>query len=411
MRYEQNKQGKATWEVADIFHLYGDTYRQKHNLPADHHKVMKAIMTCRTEFLGGHLQQCDTCGFQRLVFHSCRNRHCPKCQTSVKARWLKAREEELLPLSYFHMVFTLPHELNPIALCNKKEIATLLFRAVSQTLLEFGKSPVNGLKGEIGFISILHTWDQKLLDHFHIHCLIPAGALSSDYSEWIHPKRNYLFSVQTLSRVFRGKFIDFLTQAYEKERLIFPGKTGYWGTDDGLKALLRSLWKKEWVVYCKAALEPKQVLRYLSQYVHRVAIANHRIIDVSDGKVTFTHKDRKNNTTEELTIDAVEFIRRFFLHVLPRNFMRIRAYGFLSNRSKKKKLQRCRELLGLKQQPPSTKKSIVEILNDIFGIDITKCSECKTGTLLNIKEIQPLINTNTYTLDEVFTMSVTRDTS
>ncbi|MFC1852692.1 transposase, partial [candidate division CSSED10-310 bacterium] len=258
-------------------------------------------------------------------------------------------------------------------------------------------------------IAILHTWDQKLLDHFHLHCLIPAGALSADGSTWIHTNRDYLFSVHALSVVFRGKFIDFFKQAYEQNRLHFVGKTEALTTDKAFQNLLKSLWQKDWVVYCKPPLDnPKLVLQYLSRYVHRVAITNHRIVNVSNGNVTFTYKDRQNNTVKECTIKAVEFIRRFLLHVLPKDFMRIRSYGFLANRSKKKDLTRCKELLGVKTTP-SKKKSTRELIKEMIGIDITQCPQCSKGKMLNIREIQPL--SETYTIDQVFTMFGQSDTS
>jgi hypothetical protein len=409
---EEYGQG-SSGEVADIFQLYGDCYRQEFPLPATHLKVMKAIMACRTEFLGGHLAHCDTCGYERLVFHSCRDRHCPKCQTSVKLKWLQDRESELLPVNYFHVVFTLPHELNPIALCNKKPIYDIFFKAVSKTLLQFGKNPANKLGGKIGFISILHTWDQKLLDHLHIHCLIPAGALAFDGSRWIHPKHDYLFNVKALSHVFRGKFMAFLEQLFQDKKLNFPGKTERFDTQEGFTALIDQLYQNKWVVYCKPSLEnPRHVLAYLSRYVHRVAISNNRIVSVSGNEVTFTYKDRAdNNRNKEMTVTAHEFIRRFFLHFLPQNFMRIRSYGFLSNRSKKEDLKRCRELLKIKDQPQKQKKkNTVELIKEVMGIDMTKCPHCKKGTMKLIKEVEPI--KKEYSLEDLFDYGfVAEDTS
>ena len=243
---------KPPFEVADIFREYGVSYCDKHNLPLSHLKVIHAIEVCRTAALGGHKERCDSCGFERNAYNSCRNRHCPKCQALAKAKWLEKRKSELIPVKYFHAVFTLPHELNPLVLCNKKETFDLLFKTVPETIEQFATDPNNGLGGKIGFIAILHTWDQKLRDHIHLHCLIPAGVLASDGSRWIHTKKDFLFSVRALSKVFRGKFIDYLKKSYAKDKLIFPGTRSHLGTEVGFFDLINRLWKKEWVVYYKA---------------------------------------------------------------------------------------------------------------------------------------------------------------
>ncbi len=244
---------RPAYEVADIFRQYGAAYRRAHPLPPSHLKVMRAIEICRTAELGGHVEACAVCGFERVAYNSCRNRHCPKCQALAKAEWLDARRAELLATHYFHAVFTLPHELNPIALSNKAVVGHLLFRAVSETLLEFGADPEQGLGGLVGFTAILHTWDQTLLDHFHLHVLIPAGALSGDRQTWVAARENYLFPVRALSKMFRGKFIDALEQAFQAGELIFPGQTAALGTAEGFAQLLHGLWQKDWVVYCRVA--------------------------------------------------------------------------------------------------------------------------------------------------------------
>ncbi|MFC1853138.1 IS91 family transposase [candidate division CSSED10-310 bacterium] len=397
------------FEVADIFSEYGEAFIGKHPLPLSSIKVMKAIMACRTEFIGGHLQQCDDCGHEMIVFNSCRDRHCPKCQTGARARWLEKRSAELLPLTYFHLVFTLPHELNPIALCNKEVICKLLFQAVSKTLLQFGK---NNLDGKVGFIAVLHTWDQKLLDHFHLHCLIPGGALSFDSTTWIHANNNYLFNVKALAKVYRGKFMDYLNKAFQQDKLNFPGKTQPFGTQDGFTELTNQVWQKKWVVYAKPSLPgPKPVLAYLAGYVHRVAISNHRIIQVEKGMVTFVYKDRNdNNSLKEMTITSDEFIRRFLIHIMPKDFMRIRYYGFLANRAKKKDLPICRELLKVKAPKPTTQqKTTVELLMEVIGVDVTKCPRCKKGTMKMITEIPSL--KKHFSLSDVFHLSPITDTS
>ena len=385
-------QGRAQYEMADIFRQYGEEYRFTHLLPPSHLKVMHDIEVCRTAYLGGHLEKCDLCGFERYSYNSCRNRHCPKCQSLTKARWLEARNAEVLPVAYFHNVFTLPHEINPIALCNKKKIFAILFKAVSETLLEFGRNPENGLGGKVGFIAILHTWDQTLMDHFHLHCVIPAGALSVDGSQWTDSKKDFLFSVKALSKVFRGKFIHYLEKAFENGELIFPGNTKHLGTSEGFSHLKKQLWEKDWVVYSKKPFAgPEQVLDYIGRYTHRVAISNHRIIAVENGRISFHYRDRKDkDSLKIMTLDAQEFIRRFLLHILPKKFMRIRHFGFLANRSKKQNLKRCRELFGLSPQlPESTEKTTLELMLQLTGIDLNICPCCQIGSMILIAELLP----------------------
>lgn len=379
-----SSQPKPKLELADIFREYGAHYRQSHRLPLTHLKVMQAIEVCRTAALGGHIYQCNCCGFQRPVYDSCRNRHCPKCQSLAKARWLDDRKAELLPVPYFHLVFTLPHQLNPLALSNKKIVCDILFKAVSETLLEFGRTH---LKGKIGFICVLHTWDQTMGDHFHLHCLVPAGALSSDLTRWIPADEKFLFSVGALSVVFRGKFLDFLKQAFARDRLQFHGRTSHLAEGREFRSLLRLLFDKRWVVYAKRPFSsPQHVLDYLGRYTHRVAISNNRILSADQGRVTFSYRDRKDgNQVKPMTLDAAEFIRRFLLHVLPDGFMRIRAFGFLANRCKKQDLARCRRLLDVDQ--PSTervKKSSRELLIELTGNDPFRCPQCQNGIMLPI---------------------------
>jgi hypothetical protein len=340
---------KPRWEVADILRLYGEAFRRACLLPPLHIKILRALTACRTPALGGHRQRCDICGVERNAYNSCRNRHCPKCQSLAKAKWLEARSAELLPVGYFHAVFTLPHTLNPLILCNKAVVLGILFAAAAQTLLQFGRNPGNGLGGKLGFLAVLHTWDQRLLDHFHLHCLVPAGALSPDGRRWIAAQDNFLFPVKALGKVFRGKFIALLKQSFAEQRLVFPGRTAALGTPGGFAALIGELYEKDWVVYCKPPFGgPWKVLDYLGRYTHRVAISNHRILDVRDGNVKFSYRDRADgDKVKTMTLRAEEFIRRFLLHALPPSFMRIRHFGFLANRCKGRNLQRCRELLGV----------------------------------------------------------------
>jgi len=375
------------WEVADIFREFGEGYRKENPLSLEKLKVMHSIEVCRTAYLGGHIEQCDTCGFERQAYNSCRNRHCPKCQTLTKAQWVEDRKSELLPVPYFHNVFTLPHELNPIALCNKKTVYSILFKAVSEALLAFGR---NNLGGLLGFIAILHTWDQRLLDHIHLHCVIPGGVLSADKTKWIPTKDDYLFNVKALSLVFRGKFIDYLQKARAKGDLQFPGNTAKYATQEGFSELIKVLWSKNWVVYSKKPFAgPEQVVEYVGRYTHRIAISNNRIVDVRDGDVTFTYRDRKHNNILRLkTLKSGEFIRRFLLHVLPSGFMKIRHFGFLCNTKKKDNLQLCRQLIGVDAQPlEREKRPACELMFELTGTDITKCPCCGEGRMLVIVEI------------------------
>jgi hypothetical protein len=383
--------GKRSPELADIFRAYGESYRQAHPLPCAQLKVMRAIESCRTAALGGHLQQCDNCGYQQPAYNSCRNRHCPKCGSLAKAQWLEDRKADLLPVGYFHLVFTLPHELNPLILVNKKVLCDILFKAVSQTLLEFGRTH---LHGSLGFICVLHTWDQTLRDHFHLHCLIPGGALSFDGTQWIPARRNFLFSVKALSLVFRGKFLDLIEQVFAKDQLQFPGRTAVLAEPAAFADLVRSLRQKEWVVYAKRPFSsPEKVLDYLGRYTHRVALSNNRLLAVAESaegpRVTFAYRDRKHgDCARTMSLQVDEFIRRFLLHVLPPRFMRIRHFGFLANRSRKQKLDRCRKLLGLQLQPlPTAKKSASQLMLETTGLDLSRCPACRGGTLVILAQL------------------------
>jgi predicted Zn-ribbon and HTH transcriptional regulator len=368
-------QNKGRPELADIFRQYGQSYAKTHRLSAAQQKVMRAVETCRTAELGGHLKQCDRCGFEHPSYNSCRNRHCPKCQSLAKAQWLQKQNAELLPVGYFHLVFTLPHLFNALILAYKKIVLSLLFKAVSETLLEFGQ---RRLGGTVGIIAVLHTWDQKLQDHFHLHCLVPAGALSLDHSRWIKARRNFLFPVKALSVVFRGKFLDLLKQAGEKGRI------------ETTSQRVQALREKNWVVYAKKPFgSPQTVLDYLGRYTHRVALSNNRILSVQDGQVTFTYRDRKDkDRLKSMTLDAQEFIRRFLLHVLPGGFIRIRHFGFLANRAKKHALPQCRKLLGLSPAlPEMPKRSAQDLLRELTGIDLSRCPSCKLGTMIVVGEL------------------------
>ena len=369
---------KARPELADIFRSHGESYRKTHCLSASQRKVMRAVSVCRTQELGGHLDRCDSCGFERPAYNSCRNRHCPKCQSLAKAKWLETQTSELLAVGYFHLVFTLPHVFNGLILANKKILLKLLFQAVSETLLEFGRTR---LGGTLGIIAVLHTWDQTLKDHFHLHCLIPSGALSFDHSRFIAARLNFLFPVKALSRVFRGKFIDLLKHNIDRGKIAAANNE------------IQALWKKNWVVYAKKPFgSPQTVLDYLGRYTHRVALSNNRILSVQNGQVTLSYRDRKDGDRKKtITLEAEEFIRRFLLHVLPEGFMRIRHFGFLANRSKKHALAQCRKLLGLNPALPKIpNRSTHDLLLQLTGFDLTRCPCCQKGTMILVGDLPPI---------------------
>jgi hypothetical protein len=312
-----------------------------------HLKVLGAIERCRTAAMGGHVDQCLGCGHRAISYNSCRNRHCPKCQGQARDRWLEARRAELLPTPYAHVVFTLPHQLAPLALQNKEIIYGLLFRASAQTLIEVAADPRH-LGAEIGFFSVLHTWNQKLQHHPHVHCVVAAGGLSRDHMHWVHPQSpGFFLPKHVLSKVFRGKFLEGLRQAHASGQLRFHGRLKGWSQPRLFRSLIRQLWTIRWVVYCKPPFGgPDQVLRYLGAYTHRVAISNRRLIGFQNDQVTFRWRDSAHgNKKRILTLPAEEFLRRFLLHVLPRGFVRIRHFGFLASRRRGQLLSRCKQIL------------------------------------------------------------------
>ena len=370
---------KNTLELASILHHHLDDYQAQYPLWAQHRKILSDLLYCRTARLGGHMERCDTCGALRICYHSCRNRHCPKCQHLPRERWLAKRKEEILPVSYFHLVFTLPHELNGIILNNKRLMFNILFAAASKTLLCFSENELNGTPG---FLAILHTWDQKLRAHFHLHCIIAGGVISTNHQRWMACKNDYLFNQDALSLVFRGKFIDRMTQACKNGKLKFA--------DRSYQKLKNTLFAKKWVVSVRDPIkQPEHVLEYLARYTHRVAISNSRIKTLEDGMVTFTAKNRKKNCTEPITISAVEFIRRFLLHSLPKGFVRIRHYGFLANRNRTKNLNTIRRLLAVAAPAVKGILPLEEMMQQIAGIDITSCPCCNTGKMQFYAQIPP----------------------
>jgi len=387
------KNTPAQVEVADLFRQFGPAYRQSHHLPLGHLRTMNAIECCRTAALGGHVEQCDVCGHIRISYNSCRNRHCPKCQSLPREKWLAARKRDLLPVEYFHLVFTIPDLLNPLALRNQRVVYDLLFKAASEALLTLSKDPKH-LGAEIGFLSILHTWGQNLMDHPHLHCLVPGGGLSLDGQRWISSRGGFFIPVKVLSRLFRGKFLFYLKQSYRAGKLKFVGRVCWLGDKREFQKMLDQLYRKQWVLYCKPPFRsPEQVLEYLGRYTHRVAIANHRLVKVEDGKVTFRWRDYGDgNKNKQMTLEAFEFIRRFLLHILPDNFVKIRHYGLLSNRNRKTKLRRCQKILGSTsngKQQSTESESWEELLFELTGIDPRICPCCKKGRMVTREILSP----------------------
>jgi hypothetical protein len=341
-------------EVADLIRAAGDAFleRNRHWLRCKHSKVLRAIRRCRTAALGGHLDECTRCGHRAPIsYNSCRDRHCPKCQTAARDRWIAARQRELLPTRYLHVVFTLPHRLAPLVLQNKKVLYGLLFRTSAETLLEVARNPRH-LGAEIGFFSVLHTWSQKLKIHPHVHCVVPAGGLSPDHTRWVRSRDNYFLPKEVLREIFRGKFVDALEQAFQNGQLRFQGDLKLLAQPKIFAAWLRPLFRQDWVVYLKRPFGgPEYVLHYLGRYTHRVAISNHRLVSLTDGQVTFRWRDSADHNKQKLlSLSVDEFLCRFLLHILPKGFVRIRNFGFLANRKRATLLPRCFQLLGSEQQ-------------------------------------------------------------
>lgn len=383
-------------ELADVIRTHLAEYLARYDAitSAQHKRVLSALTACRTAALGGHKKRCDHCGHEEIAYNSCRNRHCPKCQAAARAEWLEARSSELLPVPYFHVVFTLPDVIGPLALQNKRVLYDMLFQAASKTLLQIAADP-NHLGARIGFLAVLHTWGQNLMHHPHLHCVVPGGGLSPDGSRWMSCRDGFFLPVRVLSKVFRGKFIAMLRQAYRGGKLQLHGQLAGLRQPEEFERLINAAVGNDWVVYAKPPFGgPQHVLKYLARYTHRVAISNSRLVSMADGKVTFRWKDyAEGNRKKTMTLDAAEFIRRFLLHVLPSGFMRIRHFGFLANRSRRTTLELCRQHLGIanfgdgqsgekhEDGVPSTTKNdenASEISHDIL------CPTCKTGHMVTV---------------------------
>jgi hypothetical protein len=374
-------------ELAHIFRQHGAAYRQSRKLPLQQLRVMRAVEVCRTSALGGHAEKCGQCDFTRISYNSCRNRHCPKCQNTERAKWLESRQGELLPVEYFHVVFTIPEELARIALQNKEAVYGILFRSAAETLLTIARDPKH-LGAEIGFFGILHTWGQNLLHHPHVHFVVPGGGVGPD-GEWVSCRPGFFLPVRVLSRLFRRLFLKALREAFQRSQLQFFGQIETLKDQAAFHRHLEPLENTDWVVYAKPPFGgPQKVLDYLGRYTHRVAISNNRLVDISAGEVRFRWKDYRGKAKQKsrvMTLRADEFIRRFLMHTLPPGFQRIRYFGFLANRLRKEKLALCRKLLSspvAELLPGSTQCR--EVSQAVSAHSFRRCPNCNSNILIRI---------------------------
>ena len=381
----------AELEVADIFRCHGDAYRQLHAdvLGRSQLRVMRAIELCRTAALGGHAEQCDACSHIRIWYNSCRNRHCGKCQALARAAWLEARKADLLPVPYFHVVFTIPESITAVALQNKRVVYDILFRSTAATLRTIAADPRH-LGAEIGFIALLHTWGQTLQFHPHLHCIVPGGGLTLDGQRWVACRPGFFLPVRVLSSLFRRLFLDGLDQAFRAGELTLRGALTGLNEADRFAGLLRAARGVDWVVYAKPPFGgPEHVLEYLGRYTHRVAIANSRLTRIGDDTVSFRWKDYRHHDRQKImTLRADEFIRRFLLHILPDGFQRIRHYGLLGNRARESKLARCRQILDASPPPPPPVPAMLADPQDRYealtGRSLRECPICAVGIMQRI---------------------------
>lgn len=383
-------------EVADVFRRYGEAYRDQHgaSMSPTQRRVMTAIEVCRTAALGGHLERCDQCGHERNCFNSCRDRHCPKCQSLARAQWIEDRQSELLDCPYFHVVFTVPEEIAAIAFQNKQMIYGILFQTTAETLKTIAADPEH-LGAEIGFFAVLHSWGQNLAFHPHLHCVVPGGGLSPDGKRWVGCKPNFFLPVRVLSRLFRRRFLKALQKAFDAGKLRFSASLETLHDPIAFARQMDCAKSSQWVVYAKPPFAgPQQVLDYVGRYTHRVAISNNRLVDIEDGQIRFQWKDyRDNSRVKTMSLSADEFIRRFLVHVLPDSFQRIRYYGFLGNRYRQQKLALCRLLLGMQtpeQQTAAspTAKDHRDRYEELTGRSLHQCPQCQQGQM-TIVEVLP----------------------
>jgi hypothetical protein len=378
-------------EVADVFRHFGPAFRDRPgaSLSAARWRAMRAIEGCRTARLGGHVERCGDCGHQRVAYNSCRNRNCPKCQGLARAQWLEDRQAELLDVPYFHVVFTVPAEIEVIAFQNQTVVYDILFQAASETLRTIA-SDSEHLGAEIGFLAVLHTWGQNLMHHPHVHCLVPGGGIAPDGKSWIACRPGFFLPVRVLSRMFRGLFLHYLEKAFAAGELRFFSAYRPLHEPTAFRRYLTPLHGTEWVVYAKRPFAgPGQVLDYVGRYTHRVAISNNRLLSMDDGKVRFRWKDyRDGNRQKTMTLDGGEFIRRFLIHVLPAGFHRIRYFGFLGNCQRARKLARCRELLGMAPSGPADPAmDYRDRFEVVTGRSLRECPHCRTGIMVVIDSV------------------------
>jgi len=388
---------RSSLELAAILRRYGPAYQQAHagSVSRGQRRVMSAIERCRTAALGGHVEQCDRCAHRRIAYNSCRNRHCPKCQSLAKAQWLEARRAELLPVPYFHVVFTVPEEVAAIAYQNQTVVYALLFRAAAETLRTIAADPKH-LGAELGFLAVLHTWGQTLLYHPHLHCVVPGGGLSPDEQQWVACRPGFFLPVRVLSRLFRRLLLDYLQTAFDRHQLHFFSALQSLTDPHAFTAYLAPVRTMEWVVYAKPPFGgPQQVLDYLGRYTHRVAIANHRLVSLEKDTVTFRWKDyRHHNKPKLMTLSADEFMRRFLLHVLPDGFQRIRHYGWLGNRHRVAKLARCRQLLDAVATPSLPTRNHTDYrahYEQLTGHSLERCPICQRGRMVWIERLTAVV--------------------
>ena len=378
-------------ELADIVRAHGATYQRAHPLCRAQRRALRAIASCRTAALGGHRAVCTTCGAERVTDNSCRNRHCPKCQRVATERWLAARRREVLPIPYFHVVFTLPHALNPLAQSHPHLIYRLLFQAAASTLTRFGRDPRH-LGGDIGVTAVLHTWGQTLSQHVHVHCVVTGGGLAPDGTRWIPARPGFLFPVRALAKVFRGRYLAGLQRAFDRGEVHLTGSLAARAEPAAFAAWLADLRRQAWVVYCKPPFAgPEHVLASLGRYTHRVALSNDRLVAVADGRVRFRWRDYADGDRVKLMeLDAEEFLRRFLLHIVPDGFVRIRHFGLLANRHRAAKLAQCRALLAQPSPPaPGPPESVRAVMLRVTGIDIDRCPVCHQGSLRRLDRLPP----------------------
>jgi hypothetical protein len=385
-------------EVAEVIRSCRDTFLQRYGagLTPVQRRALDDLAACRTAALGGHVLECPECGHQEVSYNSCGNRHCPKCQGTAAARWLETQAADLLETPYFHVVFTLPSALGPIALHNPREVYGLLMRAAAETLLEVAANPIH-LGAEVGVLAVLHTWGQNLMLHPHVHCVVTGGGLSLDESRWVVGRDDFFLPVRVLSRVFRGKFLSGLRAAFRQGRLRFPGKLALLERSDRFNALLSEVVRTEWFVYAKPPWGgAATVLKYLARYTHKAAISNHRLVDLADGRVSFRWKDYAHGGRQgTMTLETVEFVRRFLMHVLPSGFVRVRHYGLLANRHRQEKLARCRELIGMALTPqadtaPTDVDPVTPPGHEAAVTPTRVCPRCGSGRMVVVAELPPM---------------------